>query len=269
MSQTSLSLAAECKCGHSWTLQKPPDEMADGPRCSECGASSGDISVMGGQEQSEPVESDTTEPDIVWTAKRDRRLYELRVRVRTLIESLDGTAPKDSVHEVAREVQGVYRELRSILEGLREDSESDDQTLEALDKVSHRVDELADEIDEYTEEIETVDTLSDAVEELQEEREQLREKVACLRSEQEEVESELEEKRVFLEIAEDVEQAYETGRSRGRRKGYAEARDEFEIRVACANCGQPMTVDPRSDMHDRIAELLQQEKWRHGRCDYS
>lgn len=131
-------IEAVCECGHTWKLQKPPEEMADGPRCSECGARGEAISVV--DEEQHRTSAEDTDSEIVRAAMCERHLNNLHDGVDELLESLAGTAPEEVDAEVARGVRGPYRELRRLKEELDRKRDDDTETsLAELDAVEDRL----------------------------------------------------------------------------------------------------------------------------------
>ena len=49
------------------------------------------------------------------------------------------------------------------------------------------------------------------------------------------------------------------------RKGYAKAVNGYRIQLLCNICGEPMTVRPKSDLHEAIRGHLEGE-WSHTNC---
>ena len=194
-----MNTSARCsQCGHSWRTRKSPEDI-DRPRCSECGAERDEISFG-----DEAVKSDdSADCDIVKTAKRERRSSELLKRVSDLLEQLGCTAPEESEHAVAREVQGVYRELESLHTQLSQSGTN--YSLDELDAVRARLDNLEAEVEEFQTEKENAKTaLQEAkkhkrnaqreYEELTEKNERLHKENANLTAENQQLAQELTEK---------------------------------------------------------------------------
>lgn len=147
-----MTASARCsQCNHSWTTRKSPDDI-DRPRCSKCGAEREQICFGDKAINSD----DGADCDIVKTAKRERRLFELRERVSELLNQLGCTAPEESEHDVAREVRGLDRELESLHTQLSQSGTN--YSLDELDAVRAHLDNLEAEVDEFQTEKENAKT---------------------------------------------------------------------------------------------------------------
>ena len=267
MSQTE-SIVAHCTCGHGWELQKSPDDMSDGPRCSECGAVGNKISIdkPTAQDGSEinQTEDQLQESRLVQVAKRERRSREIRVRVDRLVELLKETAPSKAEQQVASELQGIYWELESLQETLPEESDSEigAASLDNLEAVSDRLDELERDIENQDCELATIDDLNETIAELQSERDLLREEIESLEKQKTEIEGQIGKYTRLLDRVEDEETAWNIGYEVGRK----DSNEEFAIHIPCARCRNPMLMRPGSDMHKQAAQYLRQQGWSCAGC---
>lgn len=262
MSQTE-SIVAQCKCGHGWELQKHPDKMSDGPRCSECGAVGDKISI---EEVTGAVDSKTKQNEghlqdigLVQAAKHERRSRELCVRVQRLVESLEGTTPSEADHQVASELQGIYWELKSLEEELSEESDPEmgAVSLDDLEAVSDRLNELESDIENHGCELETAEDLEDTIAELQSNRESIKKEIEHLKAEKTEVEEQIDKHTKLLDRVDNEETAWNMGYEKGRK----DAKEEFAIHIPCTSCENVILMRPGSEMHRQASRYLCRNGW--------
>jgi len=247
----------QCSCGHVWTPRKPLEEI-ETLRCSSCGTTSQeDLSV------SEDTEKHTHDSSIVTEVEAKATREDLLERVQDLIYRVVGTAPSESNHEVAEEMRGEFNRLHRLATVLEDDDKS--ISPDELQATTEFIDDLESSIDEHADQLDRLDDLQSTVTELESEVSELRSERDALNAELGELQDEYEElshsrdkleKRVGL-LREDAS-AYQQGYERGM--------EHFEIEIPCAQCGDPMRMNPDSQMHRSAIDLLQQDGWSHSRC---
>ena len=59
---------------------------------------------------------------------------------------------------------------------------------------------------------------------------------------------------------------YKAMYSQGRSEGYGDARERFEVWYYCSVCCEPITIEPNSDAHTAMIELMRAKGWGHASC---